>query len=484
MEAELAARLVADLAWVRPELLLVGFVLIGTLVGAWGGDRSAGVLSGGAVLVLIIAAALSFGQHPEAPLPVFNGALAIDGYGAFAKGVIGLAAAATLLLGADRFARSNARRFEFPLLVALSAIGMFVMASANDLITLYVGLELQSLAAYVLAAFRRDDARSSEAGLKYFVLGALASGLLLYGASLIYGFTGSVRFDLIAQAAPSGGIGLVFGLVFLICGLAFKLSAAPFHMWTPDVYEGAPTPVTAFFAAAPKLAAVALLARVLLGPFGELTDQWRQVIMALAAFSLVIGAFIALAQTNIKRLMAYSSIHNVGFALMALAAGGAQGASAALVYMTIYLPTTIGIFAGILAMRRDGEDVETIDDLSGLATRKPWLAMLLTALMFSVAGIPPLAGFLGKYVTITAAIGAGLWPLAVIAVVATVVSAGYYLNLIKVMWVNPPAAPLMPTGPTVALTAGAATLLVFPGLVIAFGWITQAATTAALTSFP
>jgi NADH-quinone oxidoreductase subunit N len=484
MEADLLARLVSDLAWVRPELLIAGFVLVGTLIGAWGGDKSSGMLSGLAVLALLAAGVMSFQVMPGEGRSTFNGALSIDSYGNFAKGVIAFAAAATLLLGADRFARTNARRFEFPLLVALSTLGMFIMASANDLITLYVGLELQSLASYVLAAFRRDDARSSEAGLKYFVLGALASGLLLYGASLIYGFTGSVNFDSIAQAAPGGGPGVIFGLVFLICGLAFKLSAAPFHMWTPDVYEGAPTPVTAFFAAAPKLAAVALLARVLSDPFAGLADQWGQVIQALAAFSLVVGAFVALVQTNIKRLMAYSSIHNVGFALMALAAGGPAGAGAALVYMTIYLPTTIGIFAGILAMRRDGQDVESIEDLSGLATRKPWLAILLTALMFSIAGIPPLAGFFGKFITFQAALGAGLWPLAILAAVATVVSAAYYLNIIKIMWVNPAAAPLMPSGPTVALTAGAATLLAFPGLVLAFGWLTRAATAAATASFP
>jgi NADH-quinone oxidoreductase subunit N len=484
MEAELVARLIADLAWVRPELLLAAVVLGGTLIGSWGGDRSSGLLSWLTAGALVVAGVMAWNASPATPQMLFNGAIAIDGYSAFAKGVIGLAAAATLLLGAERFARTDQRRFEFPILVALSALGMFIMASANDLITLYVGLELQSLAAYVLAAFRRDDARSSEAGLKYFVLGALASGLLLYGASLIYGFTGSVRFDLIAQAAGEGGVGVVFGLVFLICGLAFKLSAAPFHMWTPDVYEGAPTPVTAFFAAAPKLAAVALLARVLYGPFADMTDQWRQVIMALAAFSLVLGAFIALAQTNIKRLMAYSSIHNVGFALMALAAGGTAGAGAALVYMTIYLPTTIGIFAGILAMRRDGHDVESIDDLSGLATRKPWLAMLMTALMFSVAGIPPLAGFFGKLITFQAALGAGLWPLALLAAVATVISAAYYLNIVKVMWVNPAAPPLMPVGPTVAITAGAATLLVFPVLVLGFGWLSNLAAAASAASFP
>ena len=483
MQADLMAHLNADLIWFRPELLLAAFVLIGTLLGAWGGDRSAGALSGFATLILVLAAALAFRARPETPMTIFGGGIVVDGFSAYSKVVIGLSAAATLLLGADHFAKTNERRFEFPLLVALSAIGMFVMVSANDLITLYIGLELQSLAAYVLAAFRRDDARSSEAGLKYFVLGALASGLLLYGASLIYGFTGSVRFDLIAPVAAQGGIGVIFGLVFLICGLAFKLSAAPFHMWTPDVYEGAPTPVTAFFAAAPKLAAVALLARMLFGPFAGLEDQWRQVIEALAAFSLLIGAFIALAQTNIKRLMAYSSIHNVGFALMALAAGGREGASAALIYMTIYLPTTIGIFAGILAMRRDGKDVETIEDLSGLATRKPWLAMLLTALMFSVAGIPPLAGFFGKFVTFQAALNAGLWPLAILAAVATVVSAAYYLNIIVTMWVKPAAQPFQSSGATIALTAGVATLLVFPVLVVGLGWIAYAAQLAARTSF-
>ncbi|MDZ4777344.1 MAG: NADH-quinone oxidoreductase subunit NuoN [Alphaproteobacteria bacterium] len=484
MEAELVSRLSSDLVWIRPELLLAGFALSATLVGAWLGNRVTGLLSGLCALALVVAAFFAWQMRPAEPHLVFNGTLSIDGFSAYAKTVIALAAAATLLLGTDHFARRNEQRFEFPILIALSAVGMFVMVSANDLITLYVGLELQSLAAYVLAAFRRDDARSSEAGLKYFVLGALASGLLLYGSSLIYGFTGSVSFDIIAASASEGGLGVIFGLVFLICGLAFKMSAAPFHMWTPDVYEGAPTPITAFFAAAPKLAAVALLARVLYGPFAGLEDQWRQVIMALAGLSLLIGAFIALAQTNIKRLMAYSSIHNMGFALMALAAGTEKGASAALIYMTIYLPTTIGAFAGILAMRRDGKDVETIEDLSGLASRKPWLAMLLTVIFFSVAGIPPLAGFFGKLVTFQAALDAGLWPLAVIAALATVISAAYYLNIIKVMWVNPPAPAFQSSGPTIAMTAGFATLLIFPVLVVGFGWVEQAAMLAASSSFP
>ncbi len=484
MEAELLARLTADLAWVRPELLLAGFALVGALVGAWMGDRASGLLSGLCAIALVVAAYFAWQVRPAQPHLVFNGSLSIDGFSAYAKAVIGLAAAATLLLGADHFARRNERRFEFPVLIALSAVGMFVMVSANDLITLYVGLELQSLAAYVLAAFRRDDARSSEAGLKYFVLGALASGLLLYGSSLIYGFAGSVRFDEIATAAGEGGVGLIFGLVFLICGLAFKMSAAPFHMWTPDVYEGAPTPVTAFFAAAPKLAAVALLARVLYGPFAGLEAEWKQVVIALSGISLLVGAFIALAQTNIKRLMAYSSIHNMGFALMALAAGTKEGLSAALVFMTVYLPTTIGTFAAILAMRRDGKDVESIEDLSGLATRKPWLAFLLTILLFSTAGIPPLVGFWAKFVTFKAAVGGGLWPLAVVAALATVISAAYYLNVIKVIWVNAPAPAFQSSGPTIAATAGLATLLVFPVLVVGFGWISSAALFAASSSFP
>lgn len=484
MEAQLIATLQHSLSWYRPELILAGFVLAATLLCAFSGDRSFPLLTGLAAIALVVAALLAWHDMPGRPVDVFNGAIVVDGFAALAKVGIGLSAAATLLLGGAHFSRAGPARFEFPLLVVLSALGMFVMVSANDLITLYIGIELQSLAAYVMAAFRRDDARSSEAGLKYFVLGALASGLLLYGASLIYGFTGSVHFNTIAQSAETGGVGLIFGLVFLLCGLAFKLSAAPFHMWTPDVYEGAPTPVTAFFAAAPKLAVVALLARVLFTPFGELTDEWRQVVQALAALSLVIGAFVALVQTNIKRLMAYSSIHNVGFALMALAAGGSQGASAAMIYMLVYLPTTIGIFAAILCMRRDGKDVETIADLGGLMSRQPWLGILLTVLMCSLAGIPPLAGFLGKLVTIQAAVGAGLWPLAVVAMLAAVVSAAYYFNIIKVIWFDPPAAAFQPAGVTNTLTVGLATILTFPVLVLGMGWVENVAVMVSRASFP
>jgi NADH-quinone oxidoreductase subunit N len=484
MNAALLASYAADLDLLRPELVLVGFALIGVLLGAWIGDRGAGFVSFLGAAALIAAGVFALQAPADLARPALNGAIVLDPYGAFAKAVIAFTAAAALMLSAEFFARTKGEaRFEFPLLIVLSVLGMFVMVSANDLITLYVGLELQSLAAYVLAAFRRDDARSSEAGLKYFVLGALSSGLLLYGASLVYGFSGSVRFDQIALAAATGGVGLVFGLVFMIAGLAFKLSAAPFHMWTPDVYEGSPTPVTAFFATAPKLAVVALFARVLYGPFAGMQDDWQSVLIVLSGITLLVGAFIALAQTNLKRLMAYSSIHNVGFALMALAVGGAAGAGAALVYMTIYLPTTLGVFAVIMALRRDGKELETVDDLAGLAGRRPWLAALLTALLFSLAGIPPLAGFFGKYVAFSAALQAGLYPIAIIAALATVISAAYYLMILSKVWFGQPGKPMPAPGPVVALTAGAATLMTFPALVLAFGALATAAAAAAAASF-
>jgi NADH-quinone oxidoreductase subunit N len=337
------------------------------------------------------------------------------------------------------------------------------------------------LGSYVLAAFRRDDARSSEAGLKYFVLGALSSGILLYGCSLVYGFTGSTSFDVIGESASN--VGVIFGLVFVICGIAFKMSAAPFHMWTPDVYEGAPTPITAFFAAAPKVAAVALMARVLYGPFAEFQDSWTQVIVALSGISLLVGSFAALVQTNIKRLMAYSSIANIGFVLMGLAAGPERGAAAALMYMAIYLPMTIGAFAIILAMRRNGEGVELIADLAGLGSRRPWMAAVLTILFFSLAGIPPLAGFFAKFYVFQAAIEAGLWPLALVAALATVVGAGYYLWIIKTVWFDKPAERLDRTGGVIMATAAAGTLLTFPVLVVLLGSLEALAAQAARLSF-
>lgn len=472
-----------DIYWIQPELFLAGYALAAVVIGAWAGDRSAGALAWLAALALVAAGAFGLVYDPASPQALFGGALVADGFANFAKALIAFSAAATLLLGADSFARGDERRFEFAPMIALAVLGMFIMVSARDLITLYVGVELQSLAAYVLAAWRRDDARSSEAGLKYFVLSAISSGLLLYGASFVYGFTGSVHFDAIAAAAGEGGIGLVFGLVLMVCAIGFKMSAAPFHMWTPDVYEGAPTPITAFFAAAPKVAAVALMARLLYEPFAELTEQWRQVIVALAAISMTWGAIAALVQNNLKRLMAYSSINNMGFALMALAAGDAGGASAALLFMAIYLPSTIGVFALILAMRREGRPAETMDDLSGLASRKPWMAALFTLLMFSLAGVPPLAGFFGKYATFIAAIEAGLVPLAVVGGIAAVISAGYYLRIVAALWFRPAAAPLQGASGTIVATASAAALLVFPILLIALGAVQRWAETAVARSF-
>jgi NADH-quinone oxidoreductase subunit N len=332
-------------------------------------------------------------------------------------------------------------RFEFPVLIIFAALGMSLMVSADDLIALYMGVETQSLALYVLASFNRDSRRSTEAGLKYFVLGALSSCLLLYGASLIYGFTGSTQFEAIAGLIKDGelGVGLVIGLVFLIAGVAFKVSAAPFHMWTPDVYEGAPTPVTAFFAAAPKFAAMALFARALTTAFPTVVDDWRPIIAILAVCSMIVGAFSAIVQTNIKRLMAYSSIGHMGFALVGLAAGGAAGVSSVLTYMAIYVVMTIGAFACILLMRRRGGMTESVEDLAGLTRTNPGLALILTALMFSLAGIPPLGGFFAKFFVFKAAIDADLIWLAVVGAVMSVVSAYYYLRIVWIMWFEEPA---------------------------------------------
>ncbi len=473
--------LMSSLQHARPELLLAAFALLAAVIGAWGGQRVFGLLSLLGVIVLAGAGALAYAFSPVAPATIFQGAMVIDGVGVFAKVLIALSAAATLALGADHFARANDKRFEYPGLIALAVLGMFVMVSAQDLISLYVGVELQSLAAYVLAAWRRDDALSSEAGLKYFVLSAISSGLLLFGSSFVYGFTGSIHFDAIAAAVDegAGGVGLVFGLVLMLCALGFKMSAAPFHMWTPDVYEGAPTPVTAFFAAAPKVAAVALMARVLYEPFGGMEDQWRQVLMALAAISMVWGSVAALLQTNLKRLMAYSSIGNMGYALMGLASGPEQGPSSALLYLALYLPANVGIFALILAMRRDGAPAETVADLAGLAQRRAWMAALFTMLLFSIAGIPPFAGFMGKLVVFRAAIDAGLTWLAVLGGVAAVVAAAYYLRLLASIWFAAPAPALQRASSTVAITATVAAALTFPILVLALGALQRWAETAA-----
>ncbi|MFT5438989.1 MAG: NADH-quinone oxidoreductase subunit N, partial [Alphaproteobacteria bacterium] len=367
----------------------------------------------------------------------------VDDFAHFMKWLVLIGSALAIVMAIRFNEQAGIAKFEYPVLIVFASIGMLMMVSANDLISLYIGLELQSLSLYVVASFRRDSRRSSEAGLKYFVLGALSSGMLLYGASLIYGFAGTTSFDGLATLFKGLGgegpsVGLVVGLVFVISGLAFKVSAVPFHMWVPDVYQGAPTPVTAFFAVAPKIAAIALFVRVLMGPFGVMIGDWQQVVIVLSVASMALGAFAAIRQTNIKRLMAYSSIGHVGYALIGLAAGTEAGVRGVLVYMAIYLVMNVGTFCCILAMRRTGRMVEGIDDLAGLARTHPLVAMAMAAMMFSMAGIPPLAGFFGKFYIFVAAIDAGLITLAVIGVLTSVVGAFYYLRIIKIMYFEEP----------------------------------------------
>jgi NADH-quinone oxidoreductase subunit N len=376
----------------------------------------------------------------------------------------------------DYWRAEKLHRFEYGILVVTASAGMMTIISANDLILLYLGVELMSLSLYVVAAIDRDNLRSSEAGLKYFVLGALSSGMLLYGASLIYGFTGTVSFAGIAAAAKTPSIGLVFGLVFLFAGLAFKISAVPFHMWTPDVYEGAPTPVTAFFAAAPKVAAVALFVRVAIDAFPTAVPQWQQIVIFLAIASMVLGAFAAIGQSNIKRLMAYSSIGHVGYALVGLAAGTVAGVQGVLVYMTIYMAMTLGAFACILAMRRKGKAVEELEELAGLARSQPMVAFLLAALLFSLAGVPPLAGFFAKFYVFLAAIEAKLYALAVFGVLASVVGAYYYLRIVKIMYMDEPAEKFEPMALRLRLVLGVT------GIFVILFWLHPAPLVAAAES--
>jgi NADH-quinone oxidoreductase subunit N len=424
-----------------PELIVLVSAVLILLYGVIRGDRSAASANVLALLALI-GALVALAIEPTTKVTVFNGSFVVDSFGRFMKLLSVAGSAVTLILAPGYLREAKSFKFEFPVLVLLATGGMMLMISANDFISLYLALELQSLALYVVAAFRRDDLKSSEAGLKYFVLGALSSGFLLYGSSLVYGFTGSVNFQQVATFATHGAqsVGLVFGLVFILAGLAFKISAVPFHMWTPDVYEGSPTPVTAFFASAPKVAAIALLVRVTIDAFPGAADQWRQIIVAISIGSMVLGAFAAIGQTNIKRLMAYSSIGHVGFALVGLAPGTEIGVQGLIVYMAIYLPMTLGTFAAILAMRRPGEGaVENISDLAGLSRSRPGMALLLSALMFSLAGVPPLAGFFGKFYVFLAAIQSGYYALAVIGVLASVVGAFYYLRIVKIMYFDEPA---------------------------------------------
>src|SRR6202166_3484928 len=426
---------------VLPELVLAAGAMVLLMLGAYRGPRTTSLVTGLAVCLLVLTGALEL-LLPAGKLTTFGGSFIVDDFARCLKILALIGSAATLILSAEFLADPSRRIFEYAILVLLSTLGMMVLISAGDLIMLYLGLELMSLALYVVAASNRDNAKSTEAGLKYFVLGALSSGMLLYGASLIYGFTGTVSFAGIAATAKEGSIGIVFGLVFLLAGLCLKVSAVPFLMWTPDVYEGAPTPVTAFFASAPKVAALAVFTRVALTAFPGIVSQWQQIVVFVAIASMVLGSFAAIGQKNIKRLMAYSSIGHMGFALVGLAAGTPEGVQGVLVYMSIYVVMTLGTFACILSMRRDGMLVETISDLAGLSRTHPAMAFFLGVLLFSLAGIPPLAGFFAKYFVFLAAIHAGLFTLAVIGVLTSVVGAYYYLNIVKVMFFDEPISVL------------------------------------------
>jgi NADH-quinone oxidoreductase subunit N len=452
---------------VLPELVLALGSMVLLMVGAYRGAQTTSLVTGLAVCLLAITGLIEL-LLPAGKLVTFGGSFIVDDFARFLKILALIGSAATLVLSTEFLADERRRIFEYAILVMLSTVGMMVLISAGDLIMLYLGLELMSLALYVVAASNRDNAKSTEAGLKYFVLGALSSGMLLYGASLIYGFTGTVSFAGIALAAKEGSIGIVFGLVFLLAGLCFKVSAVPFHMWTPDVYEGAPTPVTAFFASAPKVAAIAVFTRVALTAFPGITQQWQQIVVFVAIASMVLGSFAAIGQSNIKRLMAYSSIGHMGFALVGLAAGTAEGAQGVLVYIAIYVAMTLGSFAVILTMKRNGQPLENISDFAGLSRTNPLLAFCFAMLLFSLAGIPPLAGFFAKFYVFIAAIKAGLFTLAVVGVLASVVGCYYYLTIIKVMYFDEPLAKLDPMRielRTVLAVAGIFNILffVYPG---------------------
>jgi NADH-quinone oxidoreductase subunit N len=430
-----------DFGLAAPEILLAVGAMVLLMIGAFGGERMARPVSGLSILLLIAAAfAVAFSREGA----TFEGAFVVDGFARFLKILALIGSALAILMSGTYIRAEKFERFEYAVLIVIATLGMMLMISAGNLISVYLGLELQSLALYVIAAIHRDDARSSEAGLKYFVLGALSSGMLLYGASLVYGFTGHTDFAGIAGAlagSERASLGLVFGIVFLLAGVAFKVSAVPFHMWTPDVYEGAPTPVTAFFAAAPKIAAMAIFIRVVIEAFAPVTHDWQQIVAFMAIASMVLGSFAAIGQRNIKRLMAYSSIGHMGYALVGLAAGSETGVQGVLIYLATYLAMTVGAFACILSMRREEGYVEDIYELAGLSKTNLPMAFLLGMIMFSLAGIPPFAGFFAKYFVFVAAVQAGLYWLAVLGVLASVVGAYYYLRIVKVMFFDEPARP-------------------------------------------
>lgn len=447
-----------------PELFLAGSGIVLLMLGVFRKGDSTAMIGWLSVIAMIVAGVLVFTGGGDQAF-AFNNLFVGDAFSRFAKIMVLGAAALSLILALGWLAQEETKKYEFSVVILFAVLGMLMMVSANDLMSLYLGLELQSLALYVLAAFRRDSVRSTEAGLKYVILGSVASGLLLYGMSLVYGFSGTTNFTVLAEVLGDGApTGVIVGLTFVIAGLAFKVSAAPFHMWTPDVYEGAPTPVTSFMAVAPKIAAIALFLRVVTGPFGDLTDAWQQIIWVIAVLSMAIGAFGAIGQTNIKRLMAYSSIGHMGYALIGLAVGTATGVQGVLVYLAIYIFMNVGTFAIILSMRQKGRAVEGINDLAGLSRTQPGMALALTIFMFSMAGIPPLAGFLAKFYVFMAAVEAEMYGLAVIGLLTSVVGAFYYLRIVKIMYFDEPAEsfdrPLM-ANQIILWATGLVTLLYF-----------------------
>jgi len=429
----------ASLAPAYPELLMaVGAVVLLLIALFWKSARPGVIAVIGLVLMVAVLAVLLL--QPATGV-LFNGNFIVDGFAQYMKALVLGAAAVTILISLSSAKEHGIDKFEYTILVLLATLGMMIMVSSNDLMTLYIGLELQSLALYVVAAMKRDDAKATEAGLKYFVLGALSSGMLLYGASLVYGFTGTTQLDYILGqlSGEERSIGLVFGMVFLLAGVAFKISAVPFHMWTPDVYEGAPTPVTAFFAAAPKVAAMALFIRLTSVSFGPITQDWQQIVIFLSIASMVLASFAAIGQNNLKRILAYSSIGHIGFALVGLSSGTELGVEGVAIYMAIYVVMTVGMFAALLALKtEDGRPVETISDLAGLAQVRPFIAGIIAIIMFSLIGLPPLAGFFAKWQVFLAAIEQGLYILAVLGVLASAISAFYYLRVIKVMYFDEP----------------------------------------------
>lgn len=480
-----------SLAIGAPEVVLAAGAMVLLMIGVFRGNDSLKGLSWGAAILFGLTA-LTVVDDAPVRLLAWNDLYVADSLSAFLKVLILVGAAASVLMAVPYLERVKAHRFEYPVLIVLATLGMFVMVSANNLMALYMGLELMSLSAYVLAAFHRDEERSTEAGLKYFVLGALSSGVMLYGMSLVYGFVGSTEFTAIGAGLSAGeerNLGALFGLVFVLAGLAFKVSAVPFHMWTPDVYEGAPTPVAAFFASAPKVAAMGLFLRVALDAFSGMIADWRQIVIFMAIASMFLGAVGAIGQSNVKRLLAYSSINNIGFVLIGLAAASAAGASAVLLYLAIYLVMTLGAFLCVLALTDvDGKPVERLEDMAGLARTRPWLATAISIFMLSLAGLPPLFGFMAKLAVFNAAVDSGLWLLAVLGVIASVVAAYYYLRVVKILFFDEPAGVVLagPGGSGAVVNQGlmvAAAVFCSPLGYLALGPLTQATRLAASSLF-